>query len=130
MGDELTPWIEGKIATAEDAARVDADPPLDQLMRLLKDDTPKTEKGDSVVYWMRMEDMRSTSSAPRLCEMVHADHIVEDNTALYKASEYAKKLDIPLVALFVLSPGDYKWHDRSSKKIDFILRNLKYLKVS
>ena len=49
---------------------------------------------------------------------------------MYKASECAKKLGIPLVALFVLSPGDYKWHDRSSKKIDFILRNLKYLKVT
>lgn len=60
-GDELMRWTEGKIATAEDAARVDKDPPLDQLMRLLKDDAPKTEKGDSVVYWMRMEDMRSKS---------------------------------------------------------------------
>ena len=53
---------EGKIATAEDAARVDKDPPLDQLMRLLKADAPKTEKGESVVYWMRMEDMRGMST--------------------------------------------------------------------
>jgi hypothetical protein len=30
-------------------------------MRLLKDDAPKTEKGESVVYWMRMEDMRGMS---------------------------------------------------------------------
>lgn len=48
----------GKVATAEDAARVDADPPLDQLMRLLKEECPKVENGESVVYWMRMEDMR------------------------------------------------------------------------
>ena len=54
---------------------------------------------------------------------------VEDNTALSKASKLAKDLSIPLVALFVLSPGDYKWHDRSSKRIDFMLRNLRYLKV-
>jgi deoxyribodipyrimidine photo-lyase len=55
---------------------------------------------------------------------------VEDNTALSKASKLAKELSLPLVALFVLSPGDYKWHDRSSKRIDFMLRNLRYLKAS
>jgi len=32
--------------------------------------------------------------------------------------------------LFVLSPGDYKWHDRSARRIDFVLRNLRWLKVS
>lgn len=52
----------GKVATAEDAARVDADPPLDQLMRLLKEECPKVENGESVVYWMRMEDMRRKCS--------------------------------------------------------------------
>jgi hypothetical protein len=56
--------LEGKIATAEDAARVDADPPLDQLMRLLKEKAPKVENGESVVYWMRMNDMRRTLTQP------------------------------------------------------------------
>lgn len=54
---------------------------------------------------------------------------MEDNTALYQASQCAQKLEVPVIALFVLSPGDYKWHDRSSKRIDFVLRNLRYLKV-
>jgi deoxyribodipyrimidine photo-lyase len=49
------------VATKEDAARVDADPPLDQLMRLLKEKAPQVEKGESVVYWMRMNDLRSRS---------------------------------------------------------------------
>ena len=51
---------EGKVASADVAAAVDADPPLDQLMRLVKDKEGQVqpEKGDSVVYWMRMEDMR------------------------------------------------------------------------
>jgi deoxyribodipyrimidine photo-lyase len=49
---------EGKVATAEDAARVDANPPLGQLVRLLEQ-SKKAEKGECVVYWMRMEDMRS-----------------------------------------------------------------------
>ena len=55
---------------------------------------------------------------------------MEDNTALRRASEKAKELGVPLVALFVLSPGDYKIHDRSAKRIDFILRTLRWLKVS
>lgn len=55
--------------------------------------------------------------------------IVEDNTALALASAKAEELGLPLVWLFVLSPGDYKWHDRSTKKIDFMLRNLRVLKV-
>lgn len=43
----------------EDAARADEDPPLDQLMRVMKDNKGKVEKGESVVYWMCMEDVRS-----------------------------------------------------------------------
>jgi hypothetical protein len=63
-GQIETNVLEGKIATAEDAARVDADPPLDQLMRLLKEKAPKVENGESVVYWMRMNDMRRTLTQP------------------------------------------------------------------
>ncbi|WVR08725.1 hypothetical protein IAU60_005783 [Kwoniella sp. DSM 27419] len=101
--------IKGKVATAEDAARADEDPPLNQLMRLLEKGQKEVEKGDSVVYWMRMEDVRN-------------------NTALYRASQCAQELGLPLIALFVISPGDYKMHDRSPKRIDFILRNLRNLK--
>ncbi|WVQ63543.1 uncharacterized protein L199_001696 [Kwoniella botswanensis] len=104
--------IKGKIATAEDAARADEDTPLNKLERLIEKGQKEVEKGDSVVYWMRMEDLR-----------------IEDNTALYKASEKARDFGIPLIVLFVISPGDYKIHDRSNKKIDFILRNLRDLKT-
>lgn len=55
---------EGKVATAEDAARADADPPLNQLMRALGEPKKDVEKGQCVVYWMRMEDMRSELSFP------------------------------------------------------------------
>lgn len=54
---------------------------------------------------------------------------VEDNTALHLASECAKKLGVPLIWVFAFSPGDYKWHDRSPRRIDFMLRNLQWLKV-
>ncbi|WWC92474.1 uncharacterized protein L201_007432 [Kwoniella dendrophila CBS 6074] len=104
--------IKGKIATAEDAARADEDPPMNQLERLIEKGHKEIEKGESVAYWMRMEDLR-----------------IEDNTALYKASQKAQEFSVPLIALFVFSPGDYRIHDRSNKKIDFILRNLRVLKT-
>ncbi|WVQ70811.1 hypothetical protein IAR50_000333 [Cryptococcus sp. DSM 104548] len=105
--------IKGKIATAEDAARMDKHTPMDRLHQALKvqaESGRKIEKGESVVYWMRMQDMR-----------------IEDNTALRRASEKAKALGIPLLTLFVVSPGDYEWHDRSPRRIDFMLRNLRYI---
>lgn len=55
--------------------------------------------------------------------------VVEDNTALSQASVKAKELGVPVVVLFVLSPGDYKIHDRSPRRIDFILRNLRNVAV-
>src|SRR5258708_38068066 len=57
------------------------------------------------------------------------EHEVEDNRALTLASQYAQTHSIPLVVLFVISPGDYESHDRSPRRIDFMLRNLKILKV-
>lgn len=51
--------VQNKIATAEAAARVDADPPLTKLTALLDKGFKPAQKGDAVVYWMRMEDMRS-----------------------------------------------------------------------
>jgi deoxyribodipyrimidine photo-lyase len=49
-----------KVASAENAAAVDHDPPL-QILRdaVLNNDDPK-DPGSAVVYWMRMEDLRST----------------------------------------------------------------------
>jgi deoxyribodipyrimidine photo-lyase len=34
------------------------------------------------------------------------------------------------VVLFILSPEDYHAHDRSPRRIDFTLRNLRIIKVS
>lgn len=48
-----------KISTAQAAAVVDANPPLEQLNKLLDKMLKKPAKGDSVVYWMRMADLRS-----------------------------------------------------------------------
>ena len=55
-----------KIATAENAASVDKNPPLQILLNAVADFKNDEEKGDSVVYWMRMEDMRSTLTVEAL----------------------------------------------------------------
>ncbi|KAI0701814.1 DNA photolyase [Cytidiella melzeri] len=68
-------------------------------------------KGNAVVYWMRMQDMR-----------------VRDNRALSLASLEAVKSGLPLIVLFVVSPQDYIAHDRSARRIDFTLRNLECIK--
>ena len=56
--------VRTKVATAEAAAKVDAEPPLDKLLNALKADHLTVSKGDAVVYWMRMEDMRSPLRHP------------------------------------------------------------------
>lgn len=47
-----------KIATAEAAAAVDADTPFSQLMKELTKTVKQPSDGMSVVYWMRMCDLR------------------------------------------------------------------------
>jgi deoxyribodipyrimidine photo-lyase len=121
--------LEGKVATAEDAARLDSNPPLAQLNSLMQD-LKDVGKGESVVYWMRMEDMRCEPVMLSITiQLIKPTRIVEDNTAFARAGKKARELGVPLLVLFVLSPGDYKIHDRSTRKIDFTLRNLRYLKV-
>ncbi|TFK29384.1 Cryptochrome/photolyase FAD-binding domain-containing protein [Coprinopsis marcescibilis] len=101
-----------KIATKENAAAADANPPLQRLLKAMREVDSGPNQGDCVVYWMRMSDMRVT-----------------DNRALSQASEQACRHNIPLVVLFIVSPQDYKAHDRSARKIDFALRNLSSVKT-
>jgi deoxyribodipyrimidine photo-lyase len=48
-----------KVASAEAAAAVDRDPPLQKLLEAVKKGVSKPAKGECVVYWMRLEDLRS-----------------------------------------------------------------------
>ncbi|KAI0771551.1 DNA photolyase, FAD-binding/Cryptochrome [Trametes elegans] len=105
-------FLPNKIATAENAAKADASPPLLQLLDAVAVGVQKPAKGECVVYWMRMEDMR-----------------IRDNRALALASAQAQKDGIPLVALFVLSAQDYIAHDRSARRVDFTLRNLEQIRA-
>ncbi|KAK7470518.1 DNA photolyase phr1 [Stygiomarasmius scandens] len=102
-----------KVATADAAAAVDRDPPLLKLLSAIENGVKKTEKGSSIVYWMRMADLR-----------------ISDNRALSQASSQAHKEGIPLVVLFAISPQDYTAHDRGARRIDFTLRNLALIRDS
>lgn len=46
------------VATAEAAAAVDSSPPFLQLEEVMKKVVKKPQQGESVVYWMRMADLR------------------------------------------------------------------------
>ena len=52
--------VYSKIATAENAAAVDENPPLWILLDAVKTGPSNLKRGDSIVYWMRMEDMRGS----------------------------------------------------------------------
>src|SRR6266404_408299 len=61
------------VASPEAAAAADADPPLRKLLRALEKENviivpPKS--GDAGVYWMRMEDMRSSRFSPHLTPFI------------------------------------------------------------
>lgn len=50
-----------KVASAQNAAAVDANPPLAQLLKALKENQQqKVNKNKAIVYWMRLADLRST----------------------------------------------------------------------
>lgn len=102
-----------KIATPEASAKVDANPPFANLINAIKNGVKSPQKGDAVVHWMRMADLR-----------------IADNRALSLASTQAQKTQVPLLVLFVVSPQDYIAHDRSARRIDFTLRNLSCVKSS
>jgi deoxyribodipyrimidine photo-lyase len=131
------PRVEGsqfrpiKVATMEVASAVDANPPYFKLKQLMDHGMPDADKGEVVFYWMRFADLRSTSLVKIAVIRTHSPCLnqVADNRALHKASELARKADLPLAILFVLSPEDYLAHDRSSRRVDFVLRNLKLLRV-
>ena len=63
------------------------------------------------------------------CQLSNWGTVVDDNRALSQASKRAREADVPLIVLFVISPQDYVAHDRGPRKIDFVLRNLKSIRV-
>lgn len=100
--------------------RSDDKTPLQDLEEALKKHAPNKSNdaadGKNVVYWMRMHDLR-----------------IHDNRALAHASALAearrkKGKGGNLIALFVITPADYRAHDRGARRIDFVLRTLASLR--
>ncbi|KAG9317430.1 DNA photolyase [Chiua virens] len=102
-----------RIATPAAAAAVQVNPPFLRLLTEMRDVIRDPQPGKSIVYWMRMGDLR-----------------IVDNRALAAASQQATKEKIPLIVLFLFSPQDYIAHDRSKRRVDFVLRNLSKIKES
>lgn len=50
-----------KVASKENADSADADTPFRRLLTAMKDPFDKPLKGDCIVYWMRLSDLRSTA---------------------------------------------------------------------
>ena len=70
---------------------------------------PKKGKGGNVIYWMRNKDIR-----------------ISDNRALSIASSIAQENGKKhIFALHILSPEDFAAHDRSARRVDFMLRNVR-----
>ena len=58
-----TKFLPNKIATAENASKVDKDPPFLKLEGVSKAcEKIKAPNGECVVYWMRMQDLRGNFS--------------------------------------------------------------------
>ena len=53
---------------------------------------------------------------------------IYDNRAMSHASQTARAANKTLIVLHVVSPDDFKSHDRSARRIDFVLRNLECIK--
>jgi hypothetical protein len=56
-----TQFLPRKIATAENAAKADNYTPFAKLHDIMARMKANPVKGDAVVYWMRMQDLRSKS---------------------------------------------------------------------
>ncbi|GAA93810.1 hypothetical protein E5Q_00456 [Mixia osmundae IAM 14324] len=92
----------GDKATAAELSEGQA-PILPELLDVMKE-KQVDPKGDVIVYSMRMKDLR-----------------LRDSRGLSQASALAQETKKHLVVLFVIAPGDYKAHDRSARRIDFVL---------
>ncbi|PRP75200.1 hypothetical protein PROFUN_15963 [Planoprotostelium fungivorum] len=82
--------------------------PLDELEKVMKKSEVefKKAKNGNVLMWIRNKDFR----------------------AFERASQAAKSMGTHVIALHVISPGDYKSHGRGARRIDFMMRNVKELR--
>lgn len=83
---------------------------LEQTIADTAEARAKIKPGEAVVHWFK-RDLRT-----------------HDNKGLSLAGQLAKKYNIPLIAMFIVSPQDYQAHFTSPPRVDFELRTLEVLK--
>lgn len=100
-------------ARADDYKNGKIERPIETLEKALEETQTRREAippGRAVVHWFK-RDTRTM-----------------DNHALHLASETAQKHNLPLIALYLVSPQDFEAHLTAPVRVDFILRNLQVLK--
>lgn len=88
--------------------------PIELLNDALAETAAEREKvavKEAVVHWFKC-DLRT-----------------RDNKSLHLASEKAKEMGVPLIAMYVVSPQDFEAHLTAPVRVDFILRTLEVLKA-
>lgn len=66
-----TTFSPNKVATAEAAAAVDNDPLLPKLLKAVEDSETRPVQGESIIYWMRMSDLRGVPAPFRSDHPTH-----------------------------------------------------------
>ncbi|KAI4935031.1 uncharacterized protein J4E92_002317 [Alternaria infectoria] len=95
--------------TLKRAKRVDDNLPYDQVQEALgaQEEIKVVTK---VAHWFRPKDLR-----------------IQDNTALYHASELAQSASKPLVCFYVNCAADESWHGTSPARVDFMCEGLRIM---
>ena len=93
------------------AKKIDAQNPYEALKELLEaqDTSGKVTK---VLHWFRSKDLR-----------------IQDNKALYDASETAREAKVPLICCYLNCEPEFNWHGTSPARVDFILETLRLMQA-
>jgi deoxyribodipyrimidine photo-lyase len=83
---------------------------LNSALSETSEDREKIQVKDAVVHWFKC-DLRT-----------------KDNKSLHLASEKAKQMGVPLIAMYIISPQDFEAHLTAPVRVDFILRTLEVLR--
>ncbi|KAJ4373824.1 hypothetical protein N0V83_002563 [Neocucurbitaria cava] len=95
--------------TTKRAKEIDENTPYDQLQEALE--AQKEIKDVArVAHWFHPKDLR-----------------IQDNTALYHASQLAQSAKKPLICLYINCAADESWHGTSPARVDFMLEGLKIM---
>ncbi|KAF2867935.1 DNA photolyase, FAD-binding/Cryptochrome [Massariosphaeria phaeospora] len=88
------------------AKQIDQDLPFAHLRSALEAQDEQKEVS-KVVHWFRGKDLR-----------------IQDNIALHRASELAKKSKKALICVYVDCPAEESWHGTSAARVDFMCETL------